>query len=65
MSKVVKNVAFNDAKEEDVKILSFIGSRNFSGYVKSLILEDMAKQHRPMRIVQRSMNGGIKYVVGK
>jgi hypothetical protein len=65
MAKVVKNVAFNDTKEEDIKIIEFIGSRNFSGYVKSLILEDIEKQNQPLRIVQRSVNGGIKYVVGK
>jgi hypothetical protein len=63
MSKVVKPVALNDAKKEDVKILEHIEKMNFSGYVKGLILEDIEKRNQPLRIVQHSQKGGIKYVM--
>lgn len=63
-NKVVKPVAFNSAKDVDIKILNFIEKQNFSGYVKSLILEDIERRNQPMRIVHISKNGGIKIVVG-
>jgi hypothetical protein len=63
MSKVVKPVALNDAKKEDVKILEHIEKMNFSGYVKGLILADIEKRNQPLRIVQHSQKGGIKYVM--
>ncbi|MFJ5713096.1 hypothetical protein [Neobacillus sp. NPDC093127] len=64
-NKVVKPVSLNTTKEEDAKILSFIANLNFSGYVKELILADIDKRNQPLRIVQKSQNGGIKIVVGK
>jgi hypothetical protein len=63
MSKVVKPVALNDAKKEDVKILEHIEKMNFSGYVKGLILADIERRSQPLRIVQHSQKGGIKYVM--
>ena len=63
-NKVVKPVAFNNTKDVDIKILNFITDMNFSGYVKELILNDIEKRNQPLRIVQRSQNGGIKIVVG-
>lgn len=38
-----KPVAFNRTKEEDQKILKHVSRKNFSGYVKKLILADMEK----------------------
>jgi len=37
-----KPVAFNRSKETDKKILKHVARRNFSGYVKKLILADIA-----------------------
>lgn len=37
-----KPVAFNRSKEADKKILKHVARRNFSGYVKKLILADIA-----------------------
>lgn len=36
-----KPVAFNNKNEMDKKILKHVSRRNFSGYVKKLILEDI------------------------
>lgn len=43
-NKVVKPVAFNITKPDDVKMLEFLKRRNFSGYVKKLIWQDIKKQ---------------------
>lgn len=39
-----KSIAFNKTNEIDKKILDYVKRRNFSGYVKKLILADM-KEH--------------------
>jgi len=41
-----KPVAFNKKNEEDQKILKHVSRRNFSGYVKKLILEDIKRKER-------------------
>lgn len=38
-----KPVAFNKTKDDDIKILKHVSRKNFSGYVKKLILSDMQK----------------------
>lgn len=45
-NKVRKPVSFNRTKEHDIKMLRFLGRRNFSGYVKKLIQEDMLRQKK-------------------
>ncbi len=40
-NKIVKAVSFNVTKSEDAKMLKHIKRRNFSGYVKGLIMEDI------------------------
>jgi hypothetical protein len=42
-NKVVKPVGFNITNPNDVKILDHVKRRNFSGYVKKLILADILK----------------------
>jgi urease alpha subunit len=64
-NKAVRSVSFNIAKEEDVKMLEFIDTINFSGFVKEQLLADIEKRKQPLRIVHKSHNGGIKFVVGK
>jgi hypothetical protein len=63
-NKVVRPVSLNKNKEADQKILSFIEGKNFSGYVKELILADIEKRNRPLQIVERTSKGGVKIVVG-
>lgn len=41
-----KPVAFNKKNEEDQKILKHVSRRNFSGYVKKLILEDIKRKEQ-------------------
>ena len=41
MTKTIKSVSFNDKNEEDIKMLKHIARRNFSGYVKKLIMADI------------------------
>lgn len=41
-----KPVAFNNKNEVDQKILKHVKKRNFSGYVKKLILEDIKAKER-------------------
>jgi hypothetical protein len=73
-----KPVAFNHTVAEDQKILKYVEGRNFSGYVKDLIMADILRaekqtaQNRPMeavktegpKIIQKRSNGGIKIVIG-
>jgi hypothetical protein len=40
-NKVVKPVSFNITKPDDAEMLEHVKRRNFSGYVKKLILQDM------------------------
>ncbi|MBG9548366.1 hypothetical protein [Cytobacillus firmus] len=63
-NKVVKSVSFNITNPEDVKCLEHVKEVAFSGYVKELILADIAKRKQDLKIYRRSENGGIKIVVG-
>jgi hypothetical protein len=40
-NKVVKPVSFNITKPDDAKMLDHVKRRNFSGYVKKLIWQDI------------------------
>ncbi len=40
-NKVIKSVSFNKTNEKDERVLKAISRRNFSGYVKKLILADL------------------------
>ena len=40
-NKVIKSVSFNITNETDAKILKAIKRRNFSGYVKKLLLAEI------------------------
>lgn len=40
-NKKIKSISFNKKNENDKKILNHIARRNFSGYVKKLILADI------------------------
>jgi hypothetical protein len=40
-NKVIKSVSFNENNPDDAVMLKAIKRRNFSGYVKSLIMEDI------------------------
>ena len=44
-NKFPKSVSFNLKNENDQAILEHVKRRNFSGYVKKLILADMGKGH--------------------
>lgn len=44
MAHVIKSVSLNEKNEKDKKIIKHIARRNFSGYVKKLILEDIEKK---------------------
>lgn len=40
-NKVIKPVSFNVTKSDDAAMLKYLARKNFSGYMKKLILEDM------------------------
>ena len=40
-NKVIKPVSFNITKPDDVKMLDYVKRRNFSGYMKKLIWQDI------------------------
>lgn len=40
-NKVIKSVGFNITNPDDAEILKAVKRRNFSGYVKKLLLEDI------------------------
>lgn len=44
-----KSIAFNKTNEIDKQILNHVKRRNFSGYVKKLILADMKKKSEERR----------------
>jgi hypothetical protein len=56
----VKSVHFNVTNQEDTHMLISIGKKNFSKYVKELILEDI-KRNGP-KPIQRE---GVKYLPKK
>lgn len=61
-----KSVHFNRTNENDQKIIEHVKEKeSFSGYVKELILADIERKSLPLKIVQKSGNGGIKIVVGR
>lgn len=45
-NKVIKSVAFNKTNPVDVRILKAIRRRNFSGFVKKLILEFLDEKEK-------------------
>lgn len=44
-NKIIKSVSFNLTNKEDVNMLNAIKRLNFSGYVKELILADIAMKN--------------------
>jgi hypothetical protein len=72
-NKVIKSVAFNANNEDDTKILEAVKDKNFSAYVKELILADLnaAKDDSQesslldieytgsLRLIRRNKRGGI------
>lgn len=63
-----KPVAFNHTNEVDQSILQHVEDRNFSGYVKELILADIKAMDRSKarrrEIEPIKKDGGIKIVIG-
>lgn len=51
-NKVIKSVGFNKTNQDDAMILKAINRRNFSGYVKKLILADIAES-KPQLIQEK------------
>lgn len=47
-NKFPKSVSFNLKNAQDQAILKHVKKRNFSGYVKKLILEDMKQNNIPL-----------------
>jgi hypothetical protein len=45
-NKIIKSVSFNITNPKDEKILKAIKRRNFSGYVKKLIMADIEARER-------------------
>jgi hypothetical protein len=43
-NKIVKPVSFNITKQDDAKMLDHVKRRNFSGYIKKLIWQDIKSQ---------------------
>jgi hypothetical protein len=60
-----KPVAFNHTNEKDQKVLKHVEGKNFSGYVKNLILEDIQRNSEKLKIVSKTGKGGVKIVVGR
>lgn len=53
-----KSIAFNSKNEVDQQILKHVKRRNFSGYVKKLILADMKKlEERRNNNLKNDSNG--------
>jgi hypothetical protein len=63
-NKVIKSVGFNVTNEDDKTILAAVGEKNFSAYVKELILADLrgnkSEYNGPLRVIKITEQGGIK-----
>ncbi|MED3563955.1 hypothetical protein [Bacillus xiapuensis] len=59
----VKSVHFNITKESDQMMLKHIGRKNFSRYIKKLILEDIQrkKELSNQQPIKQSKGGGISF----
>jgi hypothetical protein len=58
-NKVIKSVSFNITNEKDAAMLKHFKRRNFSGYVKKLIWNDMAggePKREPAPVPEPSVN---------
>lgn len=55
-NKIFKSVSFNILNPDDVKMLEYFKRRNFSGYVKKLILEDINKNEEKKAPKEPSQN---------
>ena len=66
-NKKVKSISFNISNPKEKAFLERLENEKieFSGYVKELIFADLERRNSPLRIVQKSKNGGIKIVVAK
>ena len=53
-NKFPKSVSFNLKNPSDVAILQHVKKRNFSGYVKKLIIEDMKKKGFTVEVTNES-----------
>lgn len=49
-NKVIKSVSFNQKNKDDEIILNHVKRRNFSGYVKKLILADIRKKQNETNV---------------
>lgn len=58
-NKIVKSVSLNRTNEDDMLILEHVGERNFSGYVKDLVMRDI----RMSRVKTNGGGGRVKVVV--
>ena len=60
MTKTVKSVSFNDKNEKDKQMLKHISRRNFSGYVKKLIEQDIkTREDKKTHTEQSGQNEGV------
>ena len=50
MAKTIKPVAFNDRHADEAAMLKHVRRKNFSGYVKKLIGEDMKAKTAPLDV---------------
>lgn len=61
-----KPVAFNHTNPKDQLVIKHVEGRNFSGYVKQLILADIKRENQSKKTMPRAIkngNGGIKIVI--
>lgn len=64
-NKIIKSVSFNKTNSQDQRILKAISRRNFSGYVKKLILADLdakgtASQSSNEQVMKKAENAADK-----
>lgn len=66
-NKKVKSVSFNVTNPQENEFLELMKEEKweFSPYVKDLIFADLERRKQPLRIIQKSRNGGIKIMVSK
>lgn len=60
-NKFAKSVSFNTKNEEDQKILKHVKKKNFSGYAKKLMLEDIKRKELQKQQPIKSEGGSIVF----
>jgi hypothetical protein len=62
-NKVIKPVSFNITKGDDALMLAHVKRKNFSGYVKKLIMADIKNKEKGSVVIEPKEDGKLPLVI--